>query len=264
MIFISNRYTRIYHSIIERAKHRSLAKSVYVESHHIIPRSLGGSNDINNLVKLTYKEHRVCHKLLVKMTQGKAKSKMSFALLFFKIDDTTKQTLVKSLSEYRKEFIPITDGDVDRWIRKEDPIPDGFRPGSSPATIKKHGDGNKGKKWITNGVVSYQIKDNILPEGFHWGQAEYHKKKNSEALRGSSNPMFGKFGQEHPAYGYRHTEDMLQYLSLSKFGNKNPMYGKLPPNAKSIEVSGVLYKSVKEAREKTGLSRRTIEELYKE
>jgi hypothetical protein len=49
----------------------------------------------------------------------------------------------------------------------------------------------------------------------------------------------------------------------SKLGSKNPMYSKLPHNAKSIEISGVLYKSVSEARQKTGLSRRTIEKLYK-
>ena len=62
----------------------------------------------------------------------------------------------------------------------------------------------------------------------------------------------------------KHTEEMIQHLSLSKRGSKNPMYGKLPHNAKSIEVNGVLYKSIKEAREKTGLSRRTIEKFYRE
>lgn len=263
MIFISNRYTRIYHSIIERARHRSLPKSVYVESHHIIPRSLGGSDEINNLVKLTYKEHRVCHKLLVKMTQGKAKGKMSYALLFFKIDDTTKQTLVKAWSDYRKGFIPITNGNIDRWISKEDAIPDGFRPGFSPATIKKHGDGNKGKKWITDGIVSYQIKEDILPDGFYWGQADYHKQKNSVALSKEGNPMFGKFGKEHPAYDYQHTENMRKHLSITKTGSKNPMYGKTSNNAKPIEINGIKYNSMTEARVKTGLSRRIIENLYK-
>lgn len=37
------------------------------QTHHIIPKSIGGTDDIDNLVHLTYKEHRVCHCLLIKM-----------------------------------------------------------------------------------------------------------------------------------------------------------------------------------------------------
>lgn len=48
---------------------RKAAKTTgsYFESHHIIPKSLGGSNDIKNRVLLTAKEHYVCHHLLVYM-----------------------------------------------------------------------------------------------------------------------------------------------------------------------------------------------------
>lgn len=264
MIFIPSRYTHIYYSIVKKAQQRSTLKSVYTESHHIIPKSLGGSDDKTNLVDLTYKEHRLCHKLLVKMTQGKAKGKMAYALLFFRVSESTKKSLVKSFSDYRKSLIPITNGIIDKWISKEEEIPQGFYHGFSPATVKKHGDGNRGKKWITNGIVSYQIKDNILPEGFYWGQTEYHKEKNSKSLQGKLNPMYGKSGEFHPAYGYKHSDEMIQHLSLFKQGNKNPMYGKLPHNAKSIEVNGISYNSVSEARQRTGLSRRTVEKLYKE
>lgn len=263
MIFIPNRYTRIYYSIVERAQQRSLPGSVYTETHHIIPKSLGGSNNFDNLVKLTFKEHRLCHKLLVKMTEGVSKSKMAYAILFFRVSENVKQSLAESLSDYRKTFIPITNGVIDKWIHKNTEIPQGFYQGFSPNTIKKHGDGNKGKRWITDGIVSYQIKDNTLPEGFYWGQAEYHKEKNSKALQGKLNPMYGKSGELHPAYGYKHSNEMIQHLSRSKQGNKNPMYGKLPHNAKSIEINGVVYPSMSEARQKTGLSRRTIENLVK-
>jgi len=263
MIFIANKYTRIYFSIIEKARLRVLPKTEYKETHHIVPRSLGGSNEVDNLVDLTYTEHRLCHKLLVKMTRGIDKSKMSYALLFFKIDATTKNSLLKELSNYRKDFTPITDGIVDKWIRKDVEIPQGYYYGFSPATIKKHGDGNKGKRWITNGSVSYQIKDDKLPEGFYYGQTEEHRVKNSKALSGDNNPMFGKFGNQHPAFGNKHTDEMIAYLSESRKGSNNPMYGKLPHNAKSVELSGVVYKSMTEARLKTGMSRRTIEKLVK-
>ena len=263
MIFIANKYTRIYFSIIEKAKLRVLPKTEYKETHHIVPRSLGGSNEVDNLVDLTYTEHRLCHKLLVKMTTGIDKSKMSYALLFFKVSATTKTSLLESLSNYRKDFTPITDGIIDKWIRKDMEIPTGYYYGFSPATIKKHGDGNKGKRWITNGSISYQIKDDKLPEGFYYGQTEEHRVKNSKALSGDKNPMFGKFGNQHPAFGNKHTDEMIAYLSETRIGINNPMYGKLPHNAKSVELNGVVYKSMTEARIKTGMSRRTLEKLVK-
>ena len=42
--------------------------SGYTERHHIIPKSLGGGNNKENLVNLTAREHFICHWLLTKMT----------------------------------------------------------------------------------------------------------------------------------------------------------------------------------------------------
>ena len=78
MIFINNKYTNWYNSIINKAKNRIIGG--YTEKHHIIPSSLGGTNDNENLVSLTAREHFVCHLLLTKMTTGNAKYKMNFAL----------------------------------------------------------------------------------------------------------------------------------------------------------------------------------------
>lgn len=58
-------YNKIYSSIIEKAKNE--VKTGYCERHHIIPKSLGGSDDNTNLVLLSAKEHFVCHYLLLKM-----------------------------------------------------------------------------------------------------------------------------------------------------------------------------------------------------
>ncbi len=78
MIFIDNKYTKWYFNIINKAKSR-ISIEGRPEIHHIIPKSLNGTNNKNNLVKLTKKEHFICHLLLVKMTTGKDKSKMVFA-----------------------------------------------------------------------------------------------------------------------------------------------------------------------------------------
>jgi len=80
MIFIDNKYTRVYYSIIDRAKTRSI--SCYTEKHHIIPRSLGGTDAKENIVALTAREHFICHLLLTKMTSGLDKKKMVSSVFY--------------------------------------------------------------------------------------------------------------------------------------------------------------------------------------
>ena len=76
-MYLLNKYTTWYNNIIQRARSRIL-KPPY-EKHHVIPRSLGGNNLNENIVKLTAHEHFVCHLLLTKMVEGKNKEKMVYA-----------------------------------------------------------------------------------------------------------------------------------------------------------------------------------------
>lgn len=39
----------------------------YIERHHVVPKCLGGSNDISNIVALTPEEHYMAHLLLIKI-----------------------------------------------------------------------------------------------------------------------------------------------------------------------------------------------------
>lgn len=58
-------YNKIYNQIINKRKLEE--PEGYTENHHIIPRSLGGSDDKENLVRLTAREHFICHALLLKI-----------------------------------------------------------------------------------------------------------------------------------------------------------------------------------------------------
>ena len=62
-------YQRIYNSLIANA---ILRKNIdgYKESHHIKPKSIGGTDDYWNLVKLTAREHFIAHVLLAKIHGG--------------------------------------------------------------------------------------------------------------------------------------------------------------------------------------------------
>ncbi len=72
-------YQRIYNQIIEQAKTRQLEG--YTEKHHIIPRCIGGSNSKNNLVKLTAREHFICHVLLCEIYPDNKKLKYALCLM---------------------------------------------------------------------------------------------------------------------------------------------------------------------------------------
>jgi hypothetical protein len=79
MEYENNKYSMWYFSLVNSRKYKNNT-SVYLEKHHIIPKSLGGSDTEENLVFLTAREHYIAHILLVKMLKGKSKKSMSYAL----------------------------------------------------------------------------------------------------------------------------------------------------------------------------------------
>ena len=79
MNYSHNKYSKYYFSIVTNAKSRDTPPNLYTERHHIIPKSLGGSNSQENLVRLTAKEHYLCHILLTKMVVGLDRNKMAHA-----------------------------------------------------------------------------------------------------------------------------------------------------------------------------------------
>ena len=60
-MFKNNKYYHTYNRIIEKAKlqNRVKSKENYYESHHIIPKSMGGKNINSNLILLTAREHYI-------------------------------------------------------------------------------------------------------------------------------------------------------------------------------------------------------------
>lgn len=62
-------YSRVYDEFIRnrRSKHTG---DEYCEVHHILPRSLGGGDDAENLVRLTPEDHFFAHLLLAKIHGG--------------------------------------------------------------------------------------------------------------------------------------------------------------------------------------------------
>ena len=88
-MFNNTKYTKIYYQIITPTLNREL--DTYKELHHIIPRSLDGTDEKDNLTYLTAREHFICHWLLVKMTEGAARSKMIYALQGMRAQNNSQQ-----------------------------------------------------------------------------------------------------------------------------------------------------------------------------
>jgi hypothetical protein len=58
-------YKRLYDRLIQKGQNRTLSE--YTERHHIVPRCMDGTDDVQNIVRLTAEEHYVAHQLLVKI-----------------------------------------------------------------------------------------------------------------------------------------------------------------------------------------------------
>lgn len=93
-------YQRIYASIVLRAQSEynerrddKKMNGAYYEVHHILPKSLGGTNDKYNLALLTAREHFICHWLLVKIypKRSAARAKMVSAMWCMQSESNTQQ-----------------------------------------------------------------------------------------------------------------------------------------------------------------------------
>ncbi|CAB4162996.1 Nuclease associated modular domain 3 [uncultured Caudovirales phage] len=159
-MFIENKYTKCYYSIIDNAKLQTRKKKngTYYESHHIIPKSMGGIEE----VLLTAKEHYICHLLLCKMLTGKNKHKMINALirLSFSKSNGQERYTSRSYSLVRK-FI-----------------------------AEKNSEMFKGKP------KSESVKQNMKGRSGTWIRTEEHKKELSNQRKGkyigTDNHFFGK------------------------------------------------------------------------
>lgn len=79
------------------------------------------------------------------------------------------------------------------------------------------------------------------------GWPQEYKDKMSQSLSGSNNPMFGKFGKDHPATGRIVSEETRQRLSDALKRNGNPMQGKShsEETKKKFSLSGEMCRAFK-------------------
>lgn len=102
-------YNKIYYNIINKALKENNINKKYYELHHIIPKCLGGSDEKDNLVKLTLREHYICHKLLCEIYPNNK----SLAHAYWMMTIMT----VGALENIRKDNLYRKDGEKIRRIK---------------------------------------------------------------------------------------------------------------------------------------------------
>lgn len=102
-MFNKSKYTNWYYAIIDAASVR--INNGYTESHHIVPKSLGGTNNKDNLVRLTAREHYICHLLLTRMVTGTNRTKMVYAL--WMISNMTDKKSARLYQSTRESFAEL-------------------------------------------------------------------------------------------------------------------------------------------------------------
>lgn len=122
-------YQKIYQNLIEKRQYNPVEG--YSESHHIIPRCIGGSDNYENLIYLSAREHFIAHVLLVKIYKNK---KLLYAA-----------NMMSNFKKYNSKQYS--------WLKELH-----FNTPVSEETKKKISEGNKGKKVSEETKIKISIK----------------------------------------------------------------------------------------------------------
>lgn len=147
-------YEKIYYNLINNAKCQ--IRTECVETHHILPKCFGGSNEPENLVNLTYREHYIAHLLLYKMQKSsRAKFQMATVLNFMSGD---KKYCGRNYENARRRYVELK---KELYSGENHPMYGTSRSGfENPFYGKNHSDETKLK--ISKSAKDMVIAKNIL------------------------------------------------------------------------------------------------------
>lgn len=178
-------YKKIYSQLVFKRQHTDIltkVKNGNIESHHIIPKCIGGKNNNENIVNLTQKEHYFAHLLLVKIyfDDLNARIKLFCALeRMTGFNNNGKQNRLNFPSKLYQKLktksikikhyqISITNGKKNKRILITDKIPIGWKKGETHK--KPNNTCGKNSIWVNNGKINLRLnKNEKIPDGFVLG-----------------------------------------------------------------------------------------------
>lgn len=196
---------------------RAEAKKIlgYVESHHIIPESLGGDNSVGNKVWLTAEEHVKAHILLTKMVDREDHSrKMHMAAVRM----ITPQNIGREREVILEDIISKLDiSELDK-IREES-----ARLHSEHMSKKYQGEGNPfhGRKHTpeSNESRSKKLTGRIITDAHKKATSEGRLKNSdhiSAIVTGTKNPRYNPsvYNWENIKTGEKKTATRLEMVTM--------------------------------------------------
>lgn len=189
----------------------------YVEHHHITPRSLGGTDEDENIVKLTAREHFICHWLLVKMYNKGSLERKKMLCAFWKMRQSPTNTHKRYLNSRAYEKLRI-----EFSISMKD-----FQTNEKNSQF--------GKKWFTNYETGeshsfFEKPNDKWLEGrnlFHGQTSELRIKKTLDETR--------KYWNFYHSGNYHKLEDYAKLLGISKIALHNRFVKYIPIYTKHKE-----------------------------
>jgi hypothetical protein len=179
-----NRYLRF----IDALKNQSI--DGYSEKHHIIPRSMGGGDELSNIIVLTLRQHYIAHWMLWKTYGGK----MAVAFDYmngikkygYRLTGRTIKLLSEDVSKRRSER-PVSDATKEKQRQAK------LGRKLSPEHIEKVRLASTGRfvSEDTKRKVS-EAKKGISTRGTGWQQSQETRNKIRQAQVGALNHMHGR------------------------------------------------------------------------
>lgn len=114
-------YKLHYMRLCLRAQGRETKQGEYYETHHIIPRSLGGTDAAQNLVRLTVREHWLAHCLLVRMHPDKPNLVLALEAMAT-LSTLHKARRVLRLKRWQRRLIAFRKAALLREANKRKPV----------------------------------------------------------------------------------------------------------------------------------------------
>lgn len=235
-------YKLTYNQLIEKGKARQenvdfnpknkIDNSEVYEKHHIIPRCLGGTNDKENLVFLTPREHGIAHLLLSRIYENNNKLSLTVFLMF----GQKKITSTRLYSEYREKAIKMNLGE------------------NNPMYGKRISDSHK----------------RIISESNKYKRSDETRRKMSISQRGKKAKPETKEKLSRSHLGLKiHTEEHKLNLRNRWLGENNPNFRKdmsgnnNPASKKVIDPKGRIFESITECANFYGVSKSSMGDWVK-
>lgn len=274
-----SKYKKWYDALMAtaRTKPRQKHQGIYYEEHHILPRSLGGIDCVDNLVLLTAKEHFIAHLLLMKFTTGKDKYKMAHALLFMQnTSSSEKKFTSNSFAVYREQAIylirknspdsiPVTVRGIDysskleasrclgidrrsitKIVSDPDYVPYGkeYRPKSIPVTIRGTTYPSKVEASRCLGISLYSI-NNLIEDPVYTPPPEVIVIK----------------GISYPTYAAAEKALQLSFSVVKRMAHDPTYVHNTMPQAKPTTINNITYPSINAAARALNVAKRAISGL---